>query len=675
MAKKASLNLLEQHVEKGLLGLAGVFLLSMIVYHLVLEPNRIEFGGQKLGPRELDEAILRQAETLQRAIQTAQPVKADLPAYSRHLEQSFKAGIFGEDPNGGPPIPVALRVPAVFGPPLPDLEEGVSVQDIVVVKPLKPSPPVVQTGVSLAWKVPPPVPGRAPEPTAAPTPGQSPEGPVELTWVTVAAYFPLEAQQQAMEAAKYEKFRAKPYFVGVDVQRQEMTASGEYSDWEDVPTSQAMPKLDLPKPVFEEGSGRLVNQAVLEEKLEAVKQAQQLLIQAPFYPVEAGDEWTIPPLPGHEPKEEEEESAPTEDKKEKEREREAAAGGKRAAGGGMPPPPPPPSGGRTGGARTGGGMTAPGGMPQAQPTGGQKSTEKQSKENLKNARKALKEKDWSRAEQLARSVLADHDASKADQSAAKKILKDAERLRDQKAARERTTPVSGPGRPPTREPIPLVTRPTPAGTREQTDQQQPDPAIWFHDDSVQPGKTYRYRMRVKLWNRYVGRRDVLRDPTQAEQAVLLGEWSDPSPPITAAPKRHFFVRGPSFGEPAASVEVFTWHKGNWFKEDFKVRVGDTIGGPVEVKTGELDKDDKPKREKLDFSTDAVVLDLRFEEPTLIRKTAGKAGEFTYREGRSLVLVYLDPADGQVKEKVAELDKSDPVYKKLKEEWESFKETL
>ncbi|HQL55667.1 MAG TPA: hypothetical protein PLQ87_13235, partial [Phycisphaerae bacterium] len=55
--------------------------------------------------------------------------------------------------------------------------------------------------------------------------------------------------------------------------------------------------------------------------------------------------------------------------------------------------------------------------------------------------------------------------------------------------------------------------------------------------------------------------------------------------------------------------------------------------------------------------------------------AGKAGEFSYREAKSLVLVYLDPADGQVKERIADVDRSDPLYTKLKAEWDTFREGL
>ncbi|HQL55821.1 MAG TPA: hypothetical protein PLQ87_14020, partial [Phycisphaerae bacterium] len=73
MAKKGSLSFVELHLEKGILGLAVLFTLFLGVYYLGLEPNKVEFDGQALGPRELDEAIQRKAEDLKRAVGSIQP--------------------------------------------------------------------------------------------------------------------------------------------------------------------------------------------------------------------------------------------------------------------------------------------------------------------------------------------------------------------------------------------------------------------------------------------------------------------------------------------------------------------------------------------------------------------------------------------------------------------------
>lgn len=59
------------------------------------------------------------------------------------------------------------------------------------------------------------------------------------------------------------------------------------------------------------------------------------------------------------------------------------------------------------------------------------------------------------------------------------------------------------------------------------------PAIWVHDTSVEPGRRYQYRLRVRLWNRYAGLRRPLIDPAGAEEVELIGRWSPPSEIVEA----------------------------------------------------------------------------------------------------------------------------------------------
>ena len=677
MARQGPVSFIELHVEKGVLGLAILFMAFMAARYLVLEPNKVEFGGEKLGPRELDEALVRQADGLSKAVQQAAPKKPDVPEFAKQLEDGLKNGLFGVTDSNAPPLPQTLQVAAQFGRPLPPVEEGLEIDDVTLVTPLKPISVVARTGISLAYRRPPALPTGASDAGSAAASEEEDE-PVELSWVTVAGYFPLEEQQLEMANAGYAGYRAKPYVVSVDVQRQEMTASGEFSDWTDVTPGKAIPKIEMPKPEYNE-KGELRNQAELDEKLDTVKRLQPNILQPTFYAVEAGDEWEVPPLPGHESKQDgeqtEEVAKPETKKPEKEKKpaRQPAGfgrgqappsggggGGGKGGGGGGRGQPPPVSGGGGGGKGGGGGGGAANPFAPQQPD--KPSAKKAILEDLKNARKAVRDKEWDHAQQLANSVINNSAASNNDKAAARRIVREVEKARTQQ---ERTA-----GRGPTRAGIPTPVQ-VPFVTNPET---EGEPAVWFHDDAVEAGKTYRYRLRANLWNRYVGRRASLRDPTQADQTVLAGEWSTPTAPLTVAPRRHFFVRGQAFGEPAATVDVFAWYKGNWLKEDFKVRVGDVIGAAVEVKTPELDDDGKPIKEKVDFCTNAMVLDLRLEEPVLCRRPAPK-GEFTYRETKSLVLVYLDPADGQIKEHVADLDKTDPLYKRLKDDWDSVKEGL
>lgn len=661
MAKRGSISLIELHVEKGVLALAAVFLIGMVARFLVMEPNTVTVGSQAHGPGELDQAILRQAEDLQRAVRNADAEAPEVPEYARELRREHEGGLFVEPDAGAPPLPKTLDVVARFNPPLPVLEEGQEPEDVRLVTPLKPTPPVVRTGLSVVYRRPVNL-----LPFDESTLPEGSTGPAEMSWVTIGSFFPREAQQNEMIKAGYAGYRAKVYVAGVDVQRQQMLANGEFGPWEDVPRAAVMPALDPPAPAYDDRSGELVNQPELDQALTILRSAQQTLMQPLFYPVQAGDDWQLPPLPGlkfETPKEEEEEAAAGESPRgapapDRSPPPDPRGGGRAAPGGGGRAAPG--GGGRA--APGGGGRSAPGGG-RAGPTGGQRPPQtdpgdeaRLARQKLEDAREALGKKDWDTANRLCEEVLQIQKASRGLRTQAQRI-KELVKIKQEQGSPD--VP------PPPQEPLPLITNPDKEG----------EPAVWCHDVTVEPGKTYRYRMRVKLWNRYVGRPDNLHDSNRhlADQSLLVGEWSLPSDPVTATSRRHFFVRGPAFGEPAASVDVFTWYKGNWLKEDFDVRVGDVIGGIEEMKTGDIDEEGKLKREPVDFTTGAIVLDLRFDEPVLYRRTAGRSGEFDYRETKSAILVYLDPADGQVKERISDTDRADPLYKKLRDEWDQFKD--
>lgn len=686
--KKGSLNFFELHVEKVILGAAGLFTLAFLWLYLINSPNRVEYKGEPVGPGELDEKVLEDARGLKQAVDRATPTELQKPEYKDRLREQHLAGIFGRPAAGdGPVLAAALPAATAFGTPItiPGQKE-IQASDIVVVKPLRPATPVARTGRSMAIRrevdlaaapVTAEQPGASPRggmtPTAEPAPGPEAEA-VETPWVTVAAWFDTQAQQNEMTNARYEPYLSRVLFAGVDVERQEQQADGAWTEWAPVTASKAMPKFEVPEPIFDSTDGSMVNKAELDTRYEIAVARQKDVVEPEFYDVTAGDHWLEPPLPGLALDElsDDEAEPPTPPRAVAEREPPAPPAGRQ--------PSPPGGGSRVfnpgGGGRVAGGGPRGGGGFQPTPAAGGGAA-RQARENreaadraLRDARKALRSKDYETARARANEAANNSDAKPKTAADARKLLAEIEKKlaagspigvdpRLAGLAGVGARMASGGGASPGAAPEAAA-----SGTLVTHPEREHEVALWFHDDSVESGKTYRYRLRAKLWNRYVGMLRAVKDINDAKTAVLVGEWSLPTSPITVAPSTHLFVKSGRSNKQAASIEVWKWRSGEWISESFDVAVGDTIGGVKRVKTGEVDENDREIREDVDFTTGAVVLDLRFDERVKVRAAAGKQGEYTYREVTSLVLVYLDPADGQVKERVQALDRDDRIRKRL-----------
>lgn len=144
---------------------------------------------------------------------------------------------------------------------------------------------------------------------------------------------------------------------------------------------------------------------------------------------------------------------------------------------------------------------------------------------------------------------------------------------------------------------------------EANDEQETIIDIWAHDLSITPGKTYRYRMIVEVYNPLFGRKPALIAAQQplAEQFTMSSQPSDWSEATTAQPPLRLFVTGANPANSSsmgmitgmATAEVFRFHNGRWWFQRFPVTPGDRVGDSKADRSGPA----------VDYGTDWFVLDI------------------------------------------------------------------
>lgn len=149
----------------------------------------------------------------------------------------------------------------------------------------------------------------------------------------------------------------------------------------------------------------------------------------------------------------------------------------------------------------------------------------------------------------------------------------------------------------------------PAEVAEVKDEPETIIDIWAHDISITPGRTYRYRMTVEVYNPLFGRKIELIPAQQplAEQFTLASEATPWTDAVTAQPPLRLFVtqaHQPT-GSPleaislgTASAEVYRFHNGRWWLQSFLLQPGDRVGEPKSSGTATVD-----------YGTDWFLLDV------------------------------------------------------------------
>ena len=135
--------------------------------------------------------------------------------------------------------------------------------------------------------------------------------------------------------------------------------------------------------------------------------------------------------------------------------------------------------------------------------------------------------------------------------------------------------------------------------------------FWAHDDTVEPEKSYRYRIRLGVFNPIAGT-DQFGEECKSlkNNAILWSEFSDVTETVEIPERLYFFCRDKHEAGKTVTVTVCRYVLGYWYSKDFTVKQGEVIGKVVkpEVARDEKEKDvTVPKT--IDYATGAVLVDV------------------------------------------------------------------
>ena len=562
MIKKQS-NFIEAHIEKVAL-VIGVLAAIFIIYKFVLQgPAKPVIDGSPISPGQLDIYIAEQADMLK-----------------ERLERE--------------PVPKPAYVPQSIG----FMEKMNSVLDSNL-NVLWPMPSSVESVVNKKYRI--PVIGSVNDvdvehiraaaylPKAAVTPENAEAEETyevnDLDLVTVGGNFdlvPLLDSFQECFAGKdlQENWRdtglAKPVFAGVGLQRQRLGDDGQWSEWEDVPRAKIDSQRDKYKII--DNISELPNGGIMIELAKfGESKTQANLLQPGSYKIASAEEKWLPPvlhrkyLTVRREKEAqnrrdaivtERETKATEERTARPVREERATPDRttRGAAGRATP------GGR--GAAGGGGGRSPMEMDRGGAAGRESSRTTTRSERTEQPRDRRTDATATETKKTAKPTVTE---ATINEEMRKMLL---ETKKDISSLRETIN-------------------------------------FWAYDDTVEPGASYRYRIRLGVFNPLAGTDQVRDEDAAGKSKVVLWSAYSEATDIVDIPKRlYFFPVNVQETAKATEVQVCKYALGYWHSEQFMVKRGDMIGKVAKVEASEKDKTAGVKLpEAIDYATGAIVVDM------------------------------------------------------------------
>lgn len=515
---KKEINFFEKNIEKIVLGIVVVISLFLLTTKVLMSNKYVEYRGKKYGPAKIDELILEKAQDLSHEIKRKPEPKEEYVSPMADFLAVYNSSLNEIDTNLYLPIPQ-------------DITEQVAREGSFAVpeigKVLQPSAGHIRSVAYIPT-----------EEVDEENPYEEAEvEPEDLDLVTIEAKFDVISLYESFEenflgnsvpVELRDPCLADPVFAAVDLQRQELQQSGRWSDWKSVPRT----KVDDFKNLFEiiENVNDMPAGGI-KVRLLQFKDAflmRNLLQPRPYSIASQNKTWLPPTL--HQEYVDMQDRLSAIERREKLLERKKELEEKRNSRDNRRDTSPRRrqrstetdfgAGGDFGG---GAGMNTP-----------QRST-------TSRRRRRDDDKDESFEEMLERrkQELDDQEIFQRYQSLLINEKTDLEQLQD------------------------LLT-------------------FWAYDDTVEPEKTYRYRVRLGIYNPVAGTSMLAEQFDEYEdQAILWSEFSDVTEPINIPAKLYFFPKNVQEASGTVTFQISRYVLGYWYSEDFMVKRGEMIGAPAE----------------------------------------------------------------------------------------------
>jgi len=605
---------IERHLEKGVVGLAGLILVGAIARYLVTTPNQIELGQESVTPATIDAKLAQKAADVRSRMQTAQP-KTVVP---EPLFNEFAKSVAPVERN---PLPLAVAL----HPEVPIIDKAyVAKQQTALMKIDAPGKPAVSHGRSTVNLV--------------------QAGAVRRTavdWATIGAVFDIKAHSDR-QRREYGATKADVIFGKPEAQRRARRPDGSWndSDWNSVdhwPSSE-VPRED-PIVLTIAGDRHMVEpeseKRLLKYTVDLRTSRLQLEILRPLFVQSLlnGDRWLPPPLVSKLDlwKQDDEFLNPDNPPAAQPVDRYGIADADEK------PKEPPKA------------MTPADQIRQAL---------EDVPKIIAKARQNRSENEAREAYNKAAEVMQTREATASDRSRAEKLMKDAEQAeRDIKRELLAGGPAPGADRAggaaapvkPRRDPLPAQ-------------------VTWVHDarpGSLVSGKTYQYRLRYRVLNPGAGRPEKFENPENAAVLFLTSDWSPPSDPVTITPSSYYFLASEDKGKEQILVEFYRWFEGVWVKSS-RVRfgIGNAMAEEQRVAAPDLLDASKADNPMVRFEADAVVLDVDFLRNHRERKAGNSPRGVRFAPpSATTAAVFLD-SSGALEERVWAVDKDHPTKKSI-----------